>query len=82
MMSLMKEQDIQISDKDGYGSKEKEIEHVLRMSREHRCAPVFTWTPTGKRKVGRLKTTWRRTVDKERAMVGWKSWEEAGYSSG
>ena len=30
----------------------------------------------GKRKVGRPKTTWRRTVEKERAMAGWKSWEE------
>ena len=31
----------------------------------------------GKRKVDRPKTTWRRTVDKERTMAGWKSWEEA-----
>ena len=30
----------------------------------------------GKRKVGRPKTTWRRTVEKERTMAGWKSWEE------
>ena len=29
-----------------------------------------------KRKVGRPKTTWRRTVEKERTMAGWKSWEE------
>ena len=26
---------------------------------------------------GRPKTTWRRTVEKERTMAGWKSWEEA-----
>ena len=31
----------------------------------------------GKRKVGHPKTTWRRTVEKERTMVGWKSWEKA-----
>ena len=30
----------------------------------------------GKRKVGRPKTTWRRTVEKERTKAGWKSWEE------
>ena len=36
-----------------------------------------TSTPMGKRKVGRPKTTWRRTVEKERAIAGWKSWEEA-----
>ena len=51
--------------------------HVLRMPREHHCATVLTWTPMGKRKVGRPKTTWRQTVEKERAMAGWKSWEEA-----
>jgi len=31
----------------------------------------------GKRKVGRPKTTWRRTLEIERAMGGWKSWKEA-----
>ena len=64
---------------DEYGSKEKETEflgHVLRVSREHHRAPALTWTPMGKRKVGRLKKTWLRTVDKERAVAGWKSWEE------
>ena len=50
--------------------------HVLWMPREHHCATALTWTPMGKRKVGRPKTTWRRTVEKERAMAGWKSWEE------
>ena len=51
--------------------------HVLRMPREHHCATALTWTPMGKRKVGRPKTTWRRAVEKERAMAGWKSWKEA-----
>ena len=45
--------------------------------REHHCATALTWTPMGKRKVGRHKTTRRRTVEKERTMAGWKSWEEA-----
>ena len=50
--------------------------HVLRMPREHHCVTALTWTPMGKRKVGRPKTTWRRTVEKERTKTGWKSWEE------
>ena len=50
--------------------------HVLRMPRDHHCVTELTWAPMGKRKVGRPKTTWRRTVEKERTMAGWKSWEE------
>ena len=34
-------------------------------------------TLVGKRKRGRPKTTWRRTVEKERAEAGWRSWDEA-----
>ena len=33
--------------------------------------------PMGKRKVGRPKTTWCRTAEKESTMADWKSWEEA-----
>ena len=43
----------------------------------HHCATALTCRPMGKRKVGRPKTTWRRTVEKERTMAGWKFWEEA-----
>ena len=35
------------------------------------------WHRGVKDKVGRPKTTWRRTVEKEKTMAGWKSWEEA-----
>ena len=52
--------------------------HALRMPREHHCATALTWTPIGKKKVGRPKTTYRCTVEKERTVAGWKSWEEAG----
>ena len=62
---------------DEYGSKEKEMEvfgkcSILRMPREHHCSTVLTWTPMGKKKVGRPNTTWHSTVEKERAMAGWK----------
>ena len=30
---------------------------------------AMTWAPEGKRKRGRPKTTWRRTVEKERARL-------------
>ena len=35
------------------------------------------WTTEGRRARGRPKTTWRRTVKKERNKAGWKSWEVA-----
>ena len=50
--------------------------HVLRMPREHYCVTALTWAPMGKRKVGRPKTTWCRTVEKERTMADWKSWQD------
>ena len=50
--------------------------HVLRIPREHHCVTALTWAPMGKRKVGRPKTTWRSTVEKERTMAGWKSWRK------
>ena len=40
------------------------LRHVLRMPREHHCATALTWTPMGKRKVDRPKTTWRRAMEK------------------
>ena len=47
--------------------------HILRIPREHHCATALSWTPMDKRKVGRPKTTWHYTVEKETAMAGWKS---------
>ena len=55
----------------------KFIGHVLRKSQDKDCAIALSWQPEGKRKVGRPKTTWRRTVVKEREDAGWKSWSEA-----
>ncbi len=42
------------------------IGHILRQQPD----------PEGKRKRGRPKTTWRRTVEKERSKAGWQSWRE------
>jgi len=37
---------------------------------------ALRWTPTGKRKRGRLKATWRKTVETELSEMG-LSWGEA-----
>ena len=55
---------------DEYGSKEKDMEVfgtrlLCRMTRKHHFPKALTWTPIGKRKVGRPKTTWRPSVKKE-----------------
>ena len=44
-----------------------------------RIAP--TWAPEGKRKRGRPRETWRRTVEKERMEMGYCSWVEAGLAA-
>jgi hypothetical protein len=37
---------------------------------------ALTWTPEGKREKGRSKETWRRTVERERKHLGFKSWND------
>ena len=39
--------------------------HVLRKPPEDITKVALRWTPEGKRKRGRTKTTWRRTIDNE-----------------
>ncbi len=53
------------------------IGHILRQDRHNLMNVAMTWAPEGKRRRGRPKTTWRRTVEKERAEAGWRSWDEA-----
>ena len=50
---------------------------TLRQDRDSHCNTALTWAPEGRRKIGRPKTTWRRTVEKERHQLGWRSWAEA-----
>ena len=38
---------------------------------------ALTWTPEGKRKRGRPKETWRRTIEGEQNELGFKTWTEA-----
>ena len=41
------------------------IGHVLRMDNNNIAKTAMRWTPEGKRRRGRPKTTWRRTVEAE-----------------
>ncbi|CAG9134162.1 unnamed protein product [Plutella xylostella] len=52
------------------------IGHTLRRSEDHPPKIALTkWAASGKRKRGRPKTTWRRTVVQEAAALG-MSWHE------
>ena len=51
--------------------------HNLRREGEDDCKTALGWQPEGRRARGRPKTTWRRTVEKERNEAGWRSWNTA-----
>ena len=55
----------------------KWIGHVLRMERNSHCRTALTWQPEGKRRQGRPRTTWHRTVENEKKEIGIASWEIA-----
>ena len=55
----------------------KWIGHVLRMAPNRNPYVALSWAPSGKRSRGRPRETWRRTVEKERAELGLKSWAAA-----
>ena len=52
----------------------KWIGHILRREKNNHARVALTWAPEGKRKRGKPRTTWRRTVEKERELMGWTSW--------
>jgi hypothetical protein len=54
--------------------------HVLRMDQNRIPKVALRWTPPGKRKSGRPKMTWRRTVVAELAEMG-LSWGEAQHAA-
>ena len=56
----------------------KLIGHVPRKSVNENARIALTWTPEGRRRRGRPKKTWRRTVERERGELGFKGWTEAG----
>ena len=54
------------------------VDHWLYPKNGRQSAPkdALTWAPKGKRKCGRSKETWRRTVEKERGALRFKSWRK------
>ena len=49
--------------------------HILRREGDNVCFTALGWTPEGRRKT--QKITWRGTMEKERNIAEWKSWEVA-----
>ena len=54
----------------------KFIGHIPRQDRTSDTRTALNWRPEEKRKRGRPKTTWRRTVEREMKEGGWGSWDE------
>ena len=52
------------------------IGHVLRMDNSSLPRTALTWAADGKRKRGGPRETWRRTVEKERKAMGYRSRSE------
>ena len=57
------------------------IGHILRREPRNDCAVALEWRPEGKRKRGRPKLTWRRTVETERKGAGWSTWTSVRHSA-
>ena len=53
------------------------IGHTLRRNSDDLARTALTWTPEGRRKRGRPKETYRRTVERERNLLGFQSWNAA-----
>ena len=51
------------------------VGHALRRDRDNIARVALTWTPEGKRRRGRPKTTWRRTLEAE-ALAQNKTWKD------
>ena len=54
--------------------------HVFRMAQNRIPKVALGWTPVGKRKKGRPKTTWRRTVEAELKEMN-LTWGEAQHAA-
>ena len=53
----------------------KWLGHILRKETSNITRVSLRWTPTGKRKRGRPKETWRRTIENEMKELG-LTWPE------
>ena len=58
------------------------IGHILRTSPSNISRTALTWAPGSKRRRGRPREKWRRSVEKERNQLGCHSWGAAVASAG
>ena len=56
----------------------KWIGHILRREESNITKQALSWNPQGRRKVGRPRNTWRRSVHAEAHIAG-KSWNEVKH---
>ena len=59
----------------------KYIGHILRKQNTCNERIALRWTPDGRRNRGRPRTTWRRTVERERELMGFTSWSTAAVAA-
>ena len=57
------------------------LEHFLRMDHNSHPRTSLTWAPEGKRKRGRPRETWRRTVERELKTRDLRTWAEAASAA-
>ena len=55
--------------------------HILRMDHHSHPRIALTWVPEGKRKRGRPRETWRRTVERELEKEGLRTWAAAASAA-
>jgi len=55
--------------------------HVLRKSPDNISRTALTQAARGKRRRGRPRETWRRTVEKGRNKLEWHTWGAAAAST-
>ena len=55
--------------------------HVLRMDHYSHPRIALTWVPEGKRKRGRPRETWRRTIERELKENGLGTWAAAASAA-
>ena len=51
------------------------VSHTLRREKDNIARTALTWTPEGRRRRGRPKITWRRTIEAEAGTMN-RSWRE------
>ena len=60
------------------------IGHTLRKPKDHITRQALTWNPSGKRRRGRPKKTWRRCVEEDyrKKVLGWAEVEKVSQDRG